>query len=179
MKESGHVSLYIADFRSVMSIIGDWGEREYIHVYIRGLELRLLEQFASHPGNFDILQELMDITLELDTGYHERQKKKDSHKETKPPVTASNSLRPPQDSSSRKPHQKKNKKEKNIQVSKDKPHASLINKDKKLIFSEKERRIKEGLCTYCGWKNPIEKWLKRHQNRSWSSRGFPNKKGKS
>ncbi|MBW0530411.1 hypothetical protein O181_070126, partial [Austropuccinia psidii MF-1] len=27
MKESGHVSLYIADFRSLMSRIGDWGER--------------------------------------------------------------------------------------------------------------------------------------------------------
>ncbi|MBW0550287.1 hypothetical protein O181_090002 [Austropuccinia psidii MF-1] len=26
MKESGHVSLYIADFRSLMSRIGDWGE---------------------------------------------------------------------------------------------------------------------------------------------------------
>ncbi|MBW0468655.1 hypothetical protein O181_008370 [Austropuccinia psidii MF-1] len=27
MKESGHVSLYIADFRSLMSRIEDWGER--------------------------------------------------------------------------------------------------------------------------------------------------------
>ncbi|MBW0512313.1 hypothetical protein O181_052028 [Austropuccinia psidii MF-1] len=31
MKESGHVSLYIADFRSLISRIGDWGERGYIH----------------------------------------------------------------------------------------------------------------------------------------------------
>ncbi|MBW0572443.1 hypothetical protein O181_112158 [Austropuccinia psidii MF-1] len=74
MKESGHVSLYIADFRSLMSRIGDWGERAYIHVYRRGLESRLLDQLASYPGNFDTLQELMDITLELDTRYHERQK---------------------------------------------------------------------------------------------------------
>ncbi|MBW0497609.1 hypothetical protein O181_037324 [Austropuccinia psidii MF-1] len=27
MKESGHVSLYIAEFRILMSGIGDWGER--------------------------------------------------------------------------------------------------------------------------------------------------------
>ncbi|MBW0481933.1 hypothetical protein O181_021648 [Austropuccinia psidii MF-1] len=67
MKESGHVSLYIADFRSLMSIIGDWGERAYIQVYGRGLASRFLDQLASHPGNFDSLQELMDITLELDT----------------------------------------------------------------------------------------------------------------
>ncbi|MBW0563291.1 hypothetical protein O181_103006 [Austropuccinia psidii MF-1] len=31
MKESGHVSLYISDFRSLMSRTGDWGERAYIH----------------------------------------------------------------------------------------------------------------------------------------------------
>ncbi|MBW0490580.1 hypothetical protein O181_030295, partial [Austropuccinia psidii MF-1] len=70
MKESGHVSLYIANFRSLMSRIGYWGERAYIHVYRREFASRLLEQLASYPGNFDTLQELMDITLELDTRYH-------------------------------------------------------------------------------------------------------------
>ncbi|MBW0591360.1 hypothetical protein O181_131075 [Austropuccinia psidii MF-1] len=79
MKESGHVSLYIADFRGLMSTIGDLGERAYIHVYRRGLASRPLDQLASYPSNFDTLQELMDITLELDTGYHERQKEKGSH----------------------------------------------------------------------------------------------------
>ncbi|MBW0477093.1 hypothetical protein O181_016808 [Austropuccinia psidii MF-1] len=74
MKEGGQLSLYIADFSSLMSRIGDWGERTYIHVYRRGLASRLLDKLASHPGNFDSLQELMDITLELDTRYHERQK---------------------------------------------------------------------------------------------------------
>ncbi|MBW0554716.1 hypothetical protein O181_094431 [Austropuccinia psidii MF-1] len=43
MKESGNVSLYIADFRSLISRIGDWGERPYIHVYRRGLASRILE----------------------------------------------------------------------------------------------------------------------------------------
>ncbi|MBW0573783.1 hypothetical protein O181_113498 [Austropuccinia psidii MF-1] len=70
MKEGGHVSLYIADFRSLISRIRDWVERAYIHVYRRGLASRLLDQLASYPGNFDTLQELMDITLELDTRYH-------------------------------------------------------------------------------------------------------------
>ncbi|MBW0591006.1 hypothetical protein O181_130721 [Austropuccinia psidii MF-1] len=145
MKESGHFSLYIADFRSLMSRIGDWGERVYIHVFRRGLASRLLVQLASHPGNFDRLQELMEITLELDTRYHERQKEKGSHQEKKPPISGSNSSKPPQSSSSKKPYHRKNKKGKDFQVSKDKPHASLLNKDRKLIGSEKERRIKEGL----------------------------------
>ncbi|MBW0585998.1 hypothetical protein O181_125713 [Austropuccinia psidii MF-1] len=87
MREIGQVSLYIADFRNLMSRIGDWGERAYIHVCRRGLASRLLDQLASHPGNFDSLQELMDITLELDTRYHERQKEKGSHQETKPSIS--------------------------------------------------------------------------------------------
>ncbi|MBW0468721.1 hypothetical protein O181_008436 [Austropuccinia psidii MF-1] len=171
MKESGHVSLYIADFRSLMSRIGDWGERAYIHAYRSRLESRLLYQLASYPGSFDTVQELMDITLELDTRYHERQKEK-------PPVTGSNYSRPPQYSSSKRPHHKKNKKGKQFQASKDKPHSALLNKDNKLIGSEKERRIKEGLCTYCGGKHPIEKCFKRPQNKPGSSRGFPSKQGK-
>ncbi|MBW0515605.1 hypothetical protein O181_055320 [Austropuccinia psidii MF-1] len=32
MKESGHVSLYITYFRSLIPRIGDWGERAYIQV---------------------------------------------------------------------------------------------------------------------------------------------------
>ncbi|MBW0482478.1 hypothetical protein O181_022193 [Austropuccinia psidii MF-1] len=119
----------------------------------------------------------MDITLELDTRYHERQKEKGIHQEKNPPVTGSNSSRPHQDSSSKRPHHKKNKKGKQFQVPKDKPHSALVNKDNKLIGSEKERRIK-GLCTYCGGKHPIEKCYKRPQNKPGSSRGFPSKQGK-
>ncbi|MBW0512157.1 hypothetical protein O181_051872 [Austropuccinia psidii MF-1] len=97
MKESGHVLFYIADFRILMSRIGDCGERSYIHFYRRGLASILLDQLASYPGSFDTLQELMDITLELYTRYHEIQKEKVSHQEKKPPVTGSNSSRPCQD----------------------------------------------------------------------------------
>ncbi|MBW0550587.1 hypothetical protein O181_090302 [Austropuccinia psidii MF-1] len=161
-----------------MSRIGDWGERAYIHVYRRGLASRLLDQLASHPGTFDSLQELMDITLELDTRYHERQKERGSNQEKKPLMVGSNSSKPPQGQASRRPYQRKNKKGKNFQVSKDKPHAALLNKDNKLIGSEKERRIKEGLCNYCGGKHPFEKCFKRPENRQGSSKGFPSKQGK-
>ncbi|MBW0486727.1 hypothetical protein O181_026442 [Austropuccinia psidii MF-1] len=157
MKEGGHVSLYIADFKSSMSRIGDWGEKAYINVYRITLASRCLDQFTSYPGNFDTLQKLMEITLELDTRYHERQKEKFSHQENNPPVTGSNTSRPPQDSSSKRPHHKKNKKGKQFQASKDKPHSALFNKDNKFIGSEKDRRIKEGLFTFCGGKHPIEK----------------------
>ncbi|MBW0463351.1 hypothetical protein O181_003066 [Austropuccinia psidii MF-1] len=155
MKESCHVSLYILDFRFLISRIRDWGGSAYINVYRRGLASRLLDQSASYPGNFNTLKDLMDITLELDTRYHERQKQKGSNQEKKPPVTGSNSSRPPQDSSSKRPHHRKNKQGKQFQASKDKPHSSLLNKGNGLIGSEKGRRIKEGLCTYFGGKHPI------------------------
>ncbi|MBW0526867.1 hypothetical protein O181_066582 [Austropuccinia psidii MF-1] len=143
MKQSDHVFLYISDFRSLISRIEYWGERAYINVYKRGLSSRSLAQLASHPSTSDSLQELMDIALELDTRYQERQKEKSSHQEKKPPVTGSNSFRNPQNSSSKKPHHQKSKKGKNHQVSKDKPHSALLNEDTKLMSSEKERRIKE------------------------------------
>ncbi|MBW0489753.1 hypothetical protein O181_029468 [Austropuccinia psidii MF-1] len=175
MKESSHVSLYILHFGSLMPRIGDWGERAYINVHRRGLASRLLDQLASHPGTFHTLQEPMDVTLELDTRYHEKKKEKGGNQEKKPPVTGSNSSRPPQDSSSRRPHHKKNKKGKRAQASKNKPHSALLNKDNKLIGSEIQRRIKEGLCTYCGGKHPIEKCFKGPQNKPGSSKCFPSK----
>ncbi|MBW0475493.1 hypothetical protein O181_015208 [Austropuccinia psidii MF-1] len=75
----------------------------------------------------------MDITLELDTRYHERQKEKSSHQEKTPLDTGSNSSKTPQDSSSKRPHHKKNKKGKKFQVSKYKPHSALLHKDKKQL----------------------------------------------
>ncbi|MBW0510792.1 hypothetical protein O181_050507 [Austropuccinia psidii MF-1] len=178
MKKSGHVSLYISYFRSLTSRIGDWEEREYIYVYTGVLESISLVQLASHPGMLYNLQELMDNPLELDTRYHERQKEKGGNQEKNPPVTGSNFSRNPQDSSSKMPHKKKNNKAKKFQVSKDKLHAALLNRDNELIGSEKERRIKEGLCTYCGVKHPIEKCFKRPHNKPESLRGFPRKQGK-
>ncbi|MBW0583497.1 hypothetical protein O181_123212 [Austropuccinia psidii MF-1] len=77
-----------------MSRIVDWGEIAYIHVYKRGLASRPLDQLDSYRGNSDTLQELLDLTLELDSRYHERQKENGSHQEKKPPVTGSNSSRP-------------------------------------------------------------------------------------
>ncbi|MBW0532150.1 hypothetical protein O181_071865 [Austropuccinia psidii MF-1] len=133
MKEGGHVSLYIADFRSFVSRIGDWDERTLIHHFRKGLPSRILDQLASHPSRIDSLQDLMNITLELDTRYHERQNEKIHHQEKKPEASKESSSHPKNSPSS---SQKKNFQKR------DKPHYSLLNKDLKLMNSEKERRIK-------------------------------------
>ncbi|MBW0463152.1 hypothetical protein O181_002867 [Austropuccinia psidii MF-1] len=99
----------------------------------------------------------MDITLELDTRYYERQKGKIHHQEKKLESSKSNSSHPQNSSRS-------NRKKKNFQK-RNEPHSSLLNKDFKLMNSEKERRIKEGLCTYCGGKHSLESCCKRPQNK--------------
>ncbi|MBW0510451.1 hypothetical protein O181_050166 [Austropuccinia psidii MF-1] len=166
IKEGGYASLFIADLRSLVSIIGDWGERALIHHFRKGLPSRILDQLASHPLRIDSLQHLMDVTLELDTRYHERQKQKGNHQEKKPEASNSNSS-----SSSQW-------KKKNFQK-RDKPHSCLLNKVFKLMNSEKERRIKEGLHTYCGGKHSLESCFKRPQNKLTQPSGnFPSQ-GKS
>ncbi|MBW0509391.1 hypothetical protein O181_049106 [Austropuccinia psidii MF-1] len=151
MKEGGYVSLSIADFRSLVSRIGDWGERALIRHFRKGFPSRILNQLASHPSRIYSLQDLINITLELDTKYHERKKEKGHFQEKKSEASKSNSSHSQSSSNS---NQKK----------RDKPHSSLLNKAFKLMNSEKERRIKEGLCTYCGGKHSLESCFKRPQN---------------
>ncbi|MBW0581997.1 hypothetical protein O181_121712 [Austropuccinia psidii MF-1] len=132
MKEGGHFSLYIANFRSLVSRIVDWGERVLIHHFRKGLASRILDQLAPHPPNIDSLQDLMDISLERDTRYHEREKEKNRHQEKKPEASKSNSSHHQNSLSS-------SHKRKNFHSQKrDKPHSSLLNKDFKLKVSEKE-----------------------------------------
>ncbi|MBW0463422.1 hypothetical protein O181_003137 [Austropuccinia psidii MF-1] len=99
MKEGGHVSLYIADFRSLVSGIGDWGESALINHLRKRLPSIILDHLASHPSRIDALQDLMDITLELGTRYYERQNEKSHHQEKKPEASKSNSSHPQNSSS--------------------------------------------------------------------------------
>ncbi|MBW0562935.1 hypothetical protein O181_102650 [Austropuccinia psidii MF-1] len=99
MKEVVHVSLYIADFRRLVSIIGDWGERALIHHFRKGLPSRILDQLASNTSGISSLQDLMDISLELDTMYHERQKEKSHHQEKNAEASKSNFPQPQNTSS--------------------------------------------------------------------------------
>ncbi|MBW0574329.1 hypothetical protein O181_114044 [Austropuccinia psidii MF-1] len=55
MKEGGHVSLYISNFRSLVSRIGDWGERALIHHFRKEFPSRILNQLASHPSRVECI----------------------------------------------------------------------------------------------------------------------------
>ncbi|MBW0497680.1 hypothetical protein O181_037395 [Austropuccinia psidii MF-1] len=73
---------------------GDWGERALIHHFIKGLPSKILDQLDSHPSRIDSMQDLMDITLKLDTRHPERQNEKSHHQEKKPEASKSNSSHP-------------------------------------------------------------------------------------
>ncbi|MBW0463903.1 hypothetical protein O181_003618 [Austropuccinia psidii MF-1] len=94
MKKGGYVSLYIADFGSLVSRLGDCGERTLIHHFRKGFPPKILDPLTSHASIIDSLQELIDISLELDTRYHERQSEKSHYQEKKPEAPKSNSSHP-------------------------------------------------------------------------------------
>ncbi|MBW0573027.1 hypothetical protein O181_112742 [Austropuccinia psidii MF-1] len=121
MKEGGHLSLYIADFGSLVSRIEDWGERALIDYFRKGFTSRILDQLTSHPSKIDSLQDLMNITLEIDTRYHERKNEKSHHQEKKPEASKSSSSHP-QNSSSLSQKKKKNFEKR------DNPHYYLLKK---------------------------------------------------
>ncbi|MBW0578569.1 hypothetical protein O181_118284, partial [Austropuccinia psidii MF-1] len=60
----------------------------------------MLDQLASHSLRIASLQDLMDITLELDTRYHERKNEKSHYQDKKPEDSKSNSSHPQNFSSS-------------------------------------------------------------------------------
>ncbi|MBW0558586.1 hypothetical protein O181_098301 [Austropuccinia psidii MF-1] len=118
----------------------------------------MLDQLASHPSRIDSVQDLMDITLELDTRYHERKKEKNHHQEKNPEASNSDSSDPKDSSSSNQ------KKKKNFYFQKrGKLHSSLLNKDFKLKGSEKDeesRRACEPILVGSIVLRPVSKCLR-------------------
>ena len=76
MKDGGHVSSYISDFRSLTAKISGWGDRALMHHFRKGLPSRILDQLAVHMTPVDTLQDLMKAALDYDIRYHERSKEK-------------------------------------------------------------------------------------------------------
>ncbi|MBW0558473.1 hypothetical protein O181_098188 [Austropuccinia psidii MF-1] len=145
--------------RSIVSRVRYWGERALIHNFRKGLASRIMDQLASHTSRIDSHQDLWEITLELDTRYHERKKEKNNFQEKKPEDSKSVY------SHAQNPSSSNQKKEKNSHFqNREKPHSSLVNKDFKLMGSEKERRVKKGLFSYCGGKHSLEACFKRPQS---------------
>ena len=163
MKDSGLASSYITDFRTLQTKISGWGERALMYHFHKGLPSRILDQLAVHQSAIETLQELMKATLDYDTRYHERNKEKHSLHPASSSSYAKEKKFPPNSSSSySKTFNKSNKTQKNPPRSKTKSNYSSSNIawDGTLKQKEKDRRLKEGLCTYCGEKHSLESCAK-------------------
>ncbi|MBW0482583.1 hypothetical protein O181_022298 [Austropuccinia psidii MF-1] len=79
MKEGGHVSLHIAECKIFVTRIGNWGKSGLINHFRKGFPSRILDWLASCPSIIDSLQDLMDITLNIDSREHEKEKEKSHH----------------------------------------------------------------------------------------------------
>ncbi|OAV85109.1 hypothetical protein PTTG_30783 [Puccinia triticina 1-1 BBBD Race 1] len=150
MKETDHASNYIASFRALQS-------------RLPGLPSRILDLLSQNNAEeFLNLGELIDATLRIDVRFHERQKEKrrenNSHpaqskkdNSSKPTTTNTGSTT---SSSTAKP------------TSKAAAEITKVLTDGHLQASEKERRLKAGLCLYCGGQHKFEDCAKRAARKS-------------
>jgi len=161
MKDQALASSYITDFRTLTTRISDWGERALMFHFRKRLPSRFLHQLAVHQAPLDSLQDLMKETLDYDICYHERSKEKKiiqgGTSSSKEKTENSNSSSTKKKKKSKNEH--KDKKKSNSQASKT-SKAEILNKDGTLKEEEKERRIKEGLCSYCSGKHKFEDFPK-------------------
>ena len=180
MRDSGQVSSYITDFRTLTTKIPDWGEKALMYHFRKGLPSRLLDQLAVHQGPLDSLQDLMKTVLDYDIRYHERQKEKTSTSHHSSSSKPSNRQAPPSFNTrpQRNWNSKPRKDSNNFQPSRLQHQSfSHLHKDGTLKHAERERRIKAGLCTYCGGKHKLDDCplLKAKRSKLGSSSNFPSK----
>jgi len=158
MKDGGQASTYITDFRSLTTRISGWGERALMFHFRHGLPSRILDQLAVHQTPLDSLQDLMKAALDYDIRYHERNKEKNLN--TGVTSTSSQGRKPVnQPPPNPKGFNKKPNKKQNFSTpppSSSRNSRAHIARDGTLKQKEKDRRIREGLCTYCGEKHKLE-----------------------
>ena len=167
MKKGAHIVKYNVDFWELTSRIS-WNEAALHDQYFHGLPLRLCTEVlrggkpttlaALHPKAQDVdnihwMQEEEFRLKSKNSGNIGNLNKKDSSKPSNsnnsPSKTSTNSLSNTSSSSSSKTPKGS---------SKDKPKNSIsdkLGKNGKLTGEERERRMKEGLCLYCGQKGHV------------------------
>jgi hypothetical protein len=161
MKKTAHIVKYNVDFWELASRVS-WNEAALRDRYFRGLPLRLrtevlrggkpntlanLRLKAQDADNIYWMQEEENRIESKNSGNTSAPNKKDSNK--KP-----NSQSPPKSS----PNTSSTSTPKPSGSSKDKPKNSIsdkLGKNGKLTGDERDRRMKEGLCLYCGEKGHV------------------------
>ena len=66
MKDLDNASSYIASFRSLESWLEGWSDRALMHLFGKGLPLRILDLLDQQPGDINTISELVNATLKVD-----------------------------------------------------------------------------------------------------------------
>jgi Ty3 transposon capsid-like protein len=171
MKKSTRIVKYNVDFWELASRV-DWNESALSDRYFRGLPLRLRTEVL-RGGKPETLAALRLKAQEADNIYWMQEEemrveskhsaptgnpnKKDSQKPFTP-YTSSSNFTPKPSSQNRNHSHSTSSKFTPKGASKDKPKNSIadkLGKNGKLTGDERERRMKEGLCLYCGEKDHV------------------------
>jgi Ty3 transposon capsid-like protein/Zinc knuckle len=163
MKENWRIVKYNVEFWKLASKL-DWNESALCARYFRGLPLRLRTEVL-RSGKPNTLAALRMKAQDADEIYWMMKEEANSESRAPPKKDAksshsnsnsnSNSSSTPKHNNSSRSENPSNSDAKS-KTSKDKPKdSSKVGKNGKLTTEERERRMKEGLCLYCGEKGHV------------------------
>ena len=152
MKSDQRIAKYVVNFNRLATQVL-WGENALRYQFYTGLPDRIKDQIAN-VGKPATLVDLRNLAQNIDHRYWER--KSEVSRETKPAAT--NPHKPSTSSSSSSSSWRSNTKSGSSSAStpkassstSKKPDISHLLSEGKLTDSERQRRIKENLCMYCG-----------------------------
>ena len=126
----------------------------------KGLPARILDLLSQQGESILTLGDLIDATLKIDVRHHERQKEKRCEASTVHPP-AKKDTKPTTATSSQTPANPKSHQSASKPTSKVPSEISKVLSDGKLQSNEKDRRMKAGLCLYCGGTHKLDDCTKR------------------
>lgn len=139
--ESHHqCSIYLTKFEDISDIL-QWPDEPLMSAFKRGLPDRILDVLANRERKPSTLAELQDAALDIDIGYWEIQEFKKSRTRSSNTSTRSQSVASntgnqqtsPSSTSTTRP-----------------PLSAHLTSDNKLTSEERTRRMRAGLCLFCG-----------------------------
>ena len=128
--------------------------------FCKGKPLRILNLLSQQGELVLTLGDLIDATLTINVCHHERQKEKRREASTVHPP-AKKDTKPMAATSSQTPANPKSHQSASKQTLKVPSEISKVLSDGKLQSNEKDRRMKAGLCLYCGGTHKLDDCTKR------------------
>ena len=155
MKDNQHISQYITKFRTEQVHVR-WDDSALRHRFRLGLCDRILDALADRPAQPRTLSELMEVALQIDNQYWEREREKKMRARTLKGADLSSQSTSDTASKSKKKGKGGKKENQTASNTKSEKKAEYLGKDGKVTDAEKKRRQENGLCNYCGGPHKLD-----------------------